>query len=145
MTVHPPNGTAATAMVVRDDEGRFLPGNQLAKGHGGSAHDLARWRRLALEATTEQDMIDVWRTLIACAKAGEPWAVHEFLDRTHGKAMRAEPEPAPGISELLAEQYQRWLRPAKEVYGERLARLEAENQTLRATLASRSASGGETQ
>lgn len=142
--VQAPNGTARTAAALepcaglpreRDEVGRFVPGNQLAKGHGGSAHNLARFRRLTLEATTEADLLDVWRTLIACAKAGEPWAVHEFLDRTMGKVALPKPEPAEDLSEVLAREYQRWLRPAEVVYGERLAALEEENRQLREAVA----------
>jgi len=108
-----------------------MPGNRAAVGRGGGAGELARWRRLALEATSEQDMLDAWAKLVECAKAGEPWAVHEFLDRTMGKAVAAPPELGPDPTELLARLWKEWARPAEDVYSDRVAALEAENRRLR--------------
>lgn len=109
-----PNGTGQADGPVRDSDGRFLPGNKAGVGHGGSAKDLARWRRVALEATTDQDMLDIWGSLITSAKQGEPWAVHEFLDRTMGKVQVAPPEAAQDTSALMAALWEKWAAPRPE-------------------------------
>lgn len=102
------NQTEQTEAPVRDSRGLFLPGNKVAAGHGGSAKAMAKWRKLAFDATTEEDMLSVWGTLIACAKAGEAWAVHEFLDRTHGKVVPPPPESAENHAEALYRYWQAW-------------------------------------
>jgi hypothetical protein len=98
-------------LTGRDQAGRFGPGNTAAAGAGGGARDLARWRRVALEATTDQDMLDIWAALITSAKSSEPWAVHEFLDRTMGKAIPAPPEAQQDVSALMARLWQEWAAP----------------------------------
>lgn len=42
------------------------------------------WRAAKLAACTFQDTYLIWRELIGHAKAGEPWAIHEYLNRIEG-------------------------------------------------------------
>ena len=71
----------------RDGSGRFAKGNP-----GGPGNPLARRtaavRRLFNESVGEDDLRAVVAELVARAKAGEPWAVRELLDRMLGKAER---------------------------------------------------------
>ena len=110
-----PNGTEEAEVSVRDSSGRWVPGNKAGVGHGGGAKDLARWRRVALEATTDEDMIAVWGKLIKCAKDGEAWAVHEFLDRTMGKARVAPVEASQDTGALMARLWQEWASPRRAI------------------------------
>lgn len=125
-----PNETAETAPTVpRDTCGRVLAGNALAKGHGGGARDLARYRKLCRENTSDEEMLAAWATLKRLAIGGEAWALHELLDRLHGKAAQPEPDKDEGLGEILAREYQRWMLHPSEV---EMAELEAENARLRA-------------
>ena len=69
----------------RDSLGRFAKGNA---GGPGNPHAAAvgRWRTMLAETVTAEDIRAVLSVLIEKAKAGQPWAVREFLDRTLGKA-----------------------------------------------------------
>ena len=109
-----PNSAAQADGPVRDSAGRWVPGNKAGIGYGGSAKDLARWRRVALDATTDADMLEIWGKLILDAKKGEPWAVHEFLDRTMGKAHAAPAEAQQDTSALMARLWQEWASPRPE-------------------------------
>ncbi len=73
---------------TRGSNGRFRKGNPGGPGnpHVGS---VAAFRAALFEVVTEKDIVAVWRKLVALAKAGEPWAIKEFLDRTLGKAVQA--------------------------------------------------------
>lgn len=65
--------------------------------------------------------------LVRQARAGEPWAIHEFLDRTHGKAVQPAPDHADNIGEVIAAEYERWcLRPKKQVESDEVKRLQEE-------------------
>lgn len=88
--------------------GKFIAGN---KAGTTSRKDIAKWRSLAMDATTESDMLEVWAELIRNAKAGEPWAIHEFLDRMMGKAQPAPPEAQQDVSALMARLWQEWGSP----------------------------------
>ncbi len=71
----------------RDGQGLFLPGNQAACGRGNPhAARVNAWRAALAETVTEADVGEVIAQLLKKAKAGQPWAVKEFLDRTLGKA-----------------------------------------------------------
>ncbi len=73
--------------VGQDSRGRFLPGNQAACGRGNPhAARVNAWRSALAQSVTAQDVRAVLKVLVQKAKAGEPWAVKEFLDRTLGKA-----------------------------------------------------------
>lgn len=95
----------------RDGKGRFVVGNQAAVGVGGAAKTQSKWRALAFEATKDEDMLEVWGELIRNAKAGEPWAIHEFLDRMMGKAVPAPPDAQQDVSALMARLWREWAAP----------------------------------
>ena len=68
----------------RDAKGRFVAGNK--GGRGSPLSGLANQLRSRLLASiTEGDLEDVADELTRRAKAGEPWAVVEFLNRVCGK------------------------------------------------------------
>ena len=70
-----------------DSRGRFLPGNQAACGRGNpNAARVNAWRSALAQTVTVADVREVITQLVEKAKAGQPWAVKEFLDRTLGKA-----------------------------------------------------------
>jgi len=73
----------------RDRKGRFAAGNQAAKGN---PHQKAaqRFRAALMETVKPADLKAVVRTLVATAKAGEPWAIKELLDRTVGRPVSAD-------------------------------------------------------
>lgn len=116
-TIDPIISGQSVVPPTRDSEGRFLPGNRASVGNGGGAKDLARWRRVALESTTDQDMLEIWGSLVMEAKKGEPWAVHEFLDRTMGKAHAAPAEAQQDTSALMARLWAEWASPRPEDSG----------------------------
>jgi hypothetical protein len=107
-----PNEAAATA-PERNASGRLLPGNRAAVGAGGHAI------RTTCSASSGR--------LVADAEAGDVAMLAYGL----GKPAQAEPEAQAGVSELIAAEYQLWMRPAELVYGERIAALEEENRRLR--------------
>lgn len=102
-----PNGTARTGIRERDEAGRFALGNRAALGHGGAAHNLARWRRLAHEATTDEDHLEVWRGLIECAKNREPWAVVVYLNYTHGRPPPHQVADELDKGEMMRQEFRR--------------------------------------
>ena len=69
---------------ARDSKGRFLPGNPGGPGNP-QAHNVATWRKALAEAVSADDVTEVAQKLLDAAKAGEPWAIHELLDRCLGK------------------------------------------------------------
>ena len=68
--------------VKRDENGRFVPGTTGGPGRPKRASAL---RNAMLESVTEDDILEVTASLMRAAKAGEAWAVREFLDRIVGK------------------------------------------------------------
>lgn len=56
-------------------------------------------------------MLAVWSELIRSAKGGEPWAVHEFLDRLMGKAVPAPPDAQQDVSALMEQLWRKWGAP----------------------------------
>jgi hypothetical protein len=56
------------------------------------------WRGVLADSVTEKDMRAVVRALVAKAKAGEPWAVKELLDRLLGRPAAAQPEAEAKIN-----------------------------------------------
>lgn len=84
MNIEPlPNG----ANGGRDAAGRFTKGNAGGPGNP-NARNVNRWRAALIGSVTEEDVEAVVEILVAKAKAGEPWAIKEFLDRTLGKAVQ---------------------------------------------------------
>lgn len=78
----------------RDARGRFTSGNS---GGPGNPHvkAVAAWRSALTRVVSPADIEAVLRKLLECAKAGEPWAIKELLDRCLGKP-RAEAERPDG-------------------------------------------------
>lgn len=87
-------------------DGRFLPGNPGGPGNPRAAA-VGVWREALAEAVSAEDLGEVLGVLVAKAKAGEPWAVRELLDRCLGRPKQeiAVPE-AVGFDVLLARLYQ---------------------------------------
>lgn len=82
-----PFANGGNGEAEHDGRGRFLPGNQAACGRGNPhAARVNAWRAALAETVTEADVREVIAQLLEKAKAGQPWAVKEFLDRTLGKA-----------------------------------------------------------
>lgn len=79
----------------RDRAGRFAKGNV---GGPGNPHGraVARLRQAVIDTVTDDDFAAIIRTLVDAAKAGEPWAVKELLDRTIGKPV-SMPDDAPEV------------------------------------------------
>lgn len=71
----------------RDAHGRFTRGNS---GGPGNPHikAVAAWRSALVRVVSPKDIEAVIKKLLECAKAGEPWAVRELLDRCLGKPRR---------------------------------------------------------
>ena len=78
-----PNGDNGV-VEVRDGRGRFLPGNPGGPGNP-MGRNVAVWRAALAGAVSADDVVAVTEKLLAAAKAGEPWAVRELLDRLLGK------------------------------------------------------------
>ena len=68
----------------RDALGRFAKG---WKGGPGNpyASQVARWWRELYACVTDEDIRQVMRVLVEMAKIGQPWAIHELLNRLVGK------------------------------------------------------------
>jgi len=83
-----------------DARGRFTPGNPGGPGNP-YVRAVASWRNAFVRMVSLGDLEAVIRVLVATAKAGEPWAVREVLDRCLGKARqaeeRAEDEKTPAV------------------------------------------------
>ncbi len=85
-----PLANGENGRAVRDDRGRFRPGNRAAVGRGNPHADRVHAWRAALAATvTEDDLRAVIGKLVEAAKAGKPWAIRELLDRCLGKPTQA--------------------------------------------------------
>jgi len=68
----------------RNGKGRFVKGYA---GGPGNPHSKAvnSFRAAILEATTREDMLEIWAVLIENAKAGDLRAIREVFDRVIGK------------------------------------------------------------
>lgn len=73
----------------RGPRGRFTAGNKGGPGNPYAAR-VGRWRQLLAESLTDQEMAAVVDALVKAAKAGQPWAIREVLDRTLGKPVEAD-------------------------------------------------------
>ena len=75
---------------VRDAGGRFAPGHK-----GGPGNPLARnvqhYRRLLMEAVSDDDFVSVIKKLVADAIAGDKDARQLLIERLCGKAEPVEP------------------------------------------------------
>ena len=82
-----PFANGGNGEAEHDGRGRFLRGNQAARGRGNpNAARVNAWRSALAQTVTVEDIRAVLCVLVEKAKAGQPWAVKEFLDRTLGKA-----------------------------------------------------------
>lgn len=70
--------------LIRDAKGRFLPGNCGGPGNP-NARSVATWRQALASSVSAADVAEVTAKLLEAAKAGEPWAIRELLDRCLGK------------------------------------------------------------
>ena len=78
------NGQAET----RDSKGRFLSGNPGGPGNP-NVRNVATWRKALADTVSPDDVAEVTRRLLSAAKDGQPWAIHELLDRCLGKSAQA--------------------------------------------------------
>ena len=69
----------------RRPNGTLLPGHSGGPGRKKSSRGEV-FNRVADATLTETVATDVWNRLVKAAKAGEPWAIREILDRSLGKA-----------------------------------------------------------
>lgn len=78
------NGQIVQRSEDRDTLGRFAKG---WKGGPGNpyASQVARWRQALYACVTDDDIRQVMRGLVDAAKGGQPWAIHELLNRLVGK------------------------------------------------------------
>ena len=70
--------------VRRDERGRFTPGTRGGPGNplGARVHE---WRQALADCVSPADVRAVVGQLLKAAKAGEPWAIIEILNRTIGR------------------------------------------------------------
>ena len=85
---------------ARDGRGRFAKGNHGGPGNPNARH-VASWRRSLGASIKAADIRDAVAQLVKAARAGQPWAIRELLDRTVGKsASFAELELAARVERL---------------------------------------------
>ena len=96
----------------RDEKGRFVKGNSGGPGNP-NIRRLNQWRRAVSNTVTAKDLREVVKVLIARAKAGEPWAVRELLDRTIGKPQ--QPLAIRPVDPLDEEEHSGMLTPTEQM------------------------------
>jgi len=79
---------------IRDSQGRFVRGNPGGPGNPQSRRAV-KWRQALLFAVSYEDIVAVVRCLVKAARAGQPWAVKELLDRCLGRDLPAEADADP--------------------------------------------------
>ncbi len=77
-------GESVSQAPARAKNGQFLPGNN-GGGYPFQQH-VKDFRQQLYDCVTEEDYQEICRSLIRKARAGEPWAVRELLDRLLGKS-----------------------------------------------------------
>lgn len=70
--------------IGRESNGAFAKGNRLASGNP-QAKRAAELRKVLREATTEDDVKNVWKALTGAAVGGDVIAMRLFLEHTVGK------------------------------------------------------------
>ncbi len=86
----------------REPDGRFRPGNTLARGHGNPKARFAQRVALAIaEATTEQQVVDVLNSLRTRALDGDSNAATCWLQRVVGPARTVVEVPLPTIASAV--------------------------------------------
>ena len=78
----------------RDRRGRFGAGNPGGPGNP-NARTVGAWRKALVRAVPPADFEAVVRVVLERAKAGEPWAVREILDRCLGRPGQANERAEP--------------------------------------------------
>ena len=68
----------------RNGNGTFAKGNAGGPGNPQSKA-VNKFRSMLIESTTVEEFQAVRNALVKAAKAGQPWAVKEYLDRIIGK------------------------------------------------------------
>lgn len=91
------NGTPAT----RGPGGRFLPGHSAPGPGNPQLRNVSRFRAIIMEATSDEDVEEIWKGLKEEARKKKPWAIREFLDRIIGKDFRVEVEANTGLRDQL--------------------------------------------
>jgi hypothetical protein len=79
-TTEPWVGTA----IGRESNGAFAKGNKLATGNP-QAKRAGELRKVLRDATTEDDVKNVWKALMVAAVCGDVVAIRLFLEHTVGK------------------------------------------------------------
>ena len=77
----------------RTPAGTFSKGNKLGRGNPHHVQ-AAKLRSTPLLAVSPDDLLAVVTAMVARAKAGEPWAIRELLDRCLGRTRPAEDDIA---------------------------------------------------
>lgn len=73
----------------RNNEGKFVNGNQCSVGNASSGDKRSKWLKKALyDAVTEKDITKIAKKLVAKAKQGDVPATKELFDRLWGRAMQ---------------------------------------------------------
>jgi hypothetical protein len=88
MTPSPPSNSGDNGATGRDAQGRFAPGNKVARGNP-FARRMARLRSRALAAGSGSDLEAIVRQLVTAAKAGDVAAAKVLLPYVLGRP----PEP----------------------------------------------------
>src|SRR5919108_4963478 len=84
----PPSNSGDNGATGRDAQGRFVPGNQVARGNP-FARRMARLRSTALAAVSGPDLEAIVRQLVAAAKAGDVAAAKVLLPYVLGRPPEA--------------------------------------------------------
>ena len=74
--------------VKRDRSGRFQSGTRPGPGNPG-LRKLSEWRTALADAVSAKDLTEIMGKLVEKAKSGDPWAIHELLDRCLGRPTQA--------------------------------------------------------
>jgi len=84
----------------RNANGRFATGNRGGPGNP-HARRVGQIRARLLAAITDDDLEAVIRTLVENAKAGEPWAVKELLNRLIGSSTISQADEPESLADML--------------------------------------------
>lgn len=97
-----PKSNGSNGATERRADGRFGPGNQVARGRKNPhARKVHRLRSALLRAVTPDDVRDVLTALLNQAKAGDVAAAKEFLSRVFGPVVSID--LVQRVAELEAE------------------------------------------
>lgn len=91
-----------TEVNGRDHKGRFGPGNKFGRGNPLN-RKVAKLRSALLRRVSTDDIREVVDKLLELAKGGDLAAIRELLDRTLGKPVAMDMQPADPIDPIDAE------------------------------------------